>query len=65
MTVHMASFGYELLAALEELLDAFDESEGDGKRAATITPEHHAEVKGWLRLGAANPRPHSDLRNDK
>jgi hypothetical protein len=48
MTVHMASFGYELLAALEELLDAFDESEGDGERVATITPEYHAEVEAVI-----------------
>jgi hypothetical protein len=52
MTVHMASFGYELLAALEELLDEFDDSgEGGGERVATITPEHHAEVEALIARG--------------
>ena len=41
MTVRMASFGYELLAALEALVEQFDDGEGGGTRQhmATITPE--------------------------
>jgi hypothetical protein len=41
MSVHMASFGYELLAALQELLDEFDDGNGGTERMATITFEHY------------------------
>jgi hypothetical protein len=51
MSVHMASFGYELLAALEELLNMFDDGEGGGDRLATISPEYHAELQALIPRG--------------
>ena len=53
MTVHMASFGYELLAALHDLLDEFDDGEGSGDRMATITPEHYTELKTLIEKGSS------------
>jgi hypothetical protein len=44
MSVFMAAFGYELLAALQELLEQFDEGSGDDERTATISSAHHAEL---------------------
>ena len=53
MTVHMASFGYELLAALEELVEQFDDGEGGGtsQQMATITPEHRAKLDALIARG--------------
>jgi hypothetical protein len=51
MSVHMASFGYKLLVALEELLNMFDEGEGGGDRMATISPEYHAELQALITHG--------------
>ena len=53
MTVHMASFGYELLAALEELVEQFDDGDGGGtsQQMATITPEYRAELDVLIARG--------------
>jgi hypothetical protein len=51
MSVYMASFGYELLAALEALLDMFDDGEGGGDRMATISPEYLAELQALITRG--------------
>lgn len=48
----MASFGYELLAALEELIDQCDDGEAAAcQHMATITPEHRAELEALLTRG--------------
>ena len=50
---HMASFGYELLAALEQLVEQFDDGEGGGasQHMATITPEYRAELEALIARG--------------
>ena len=53
MSVHMASFGYELLAALQDSLDEFDDGEGGSDHIATITPEHYAELKALIEKGSS------------
>jgi hypothetical protein len=53
MSVHMASFGYELLAALQELLDEFDDGNGGTELMATITFEHYAELEALIARGAS------------
>ncbi len=53
MTVYMASFGHELLAALEKLVEQFDDGEGGGtsQHMATITPQHRAELEALIARG--------------
>ena len=53
MSVHMRLFGYELLAALRELLDEFDDGNGGTERMATITSEHYAELEALIARGAS------------
>jgi hypothetical protein len=40
VSAYMAAFGYELLAALEELMEEFEETEASGDHSATISFEH-------------------------
>lgn len=51
MSVHMASLGYELLAALEALLDEFDDGEGTSQHMATINPQYRAELQTLIARG--------------
>ena len=63
MSIHMAPFGYELLAALEMLLDCFDDGEGGtSQHMATITPEHRAELQALIACGRTAPE-HPNLND--
>ncbi len=53
MSVYMASFGYELLAALHELLAEFDDGSGGDDRIATISSERFAALEERIARGAA------------
>ncbi len=54
MSIYMASFGYELLAALQEILDEFEEAGEGGDRVAIITGEQFDEFDALITRGMSS-----------
>jgi hypothetical protein len=51
MNVYMTAFGYELLVALEELVEYFDDGNGENVCVGTITQSELAEFRALIARG--------------
>ncbi len=51
MSIYMAAFGYELLAALEELDDCFEEGDSEFICVATLAQKEIAEYRALIARG--------------
>ncbi len=48
MSIYMAAFGYELLAALEELVDCFEQGDSEFIYVVTLAQKEIAEYRALI-----------------